>query len=66
MQNMNHRFMIVRILFVIIHVDNHLSTYIFFNIPENESSLVRFEEILNSFSAAEEGKGISLRKREEK
>lgn len=36
----------------------------YFNIPENEKSLNQFEEILNSFAAAEEGKELSKKKRE--
>ena len=37
----------------------------YFNIPENEASLELFEGILNNFAAAEEGKELSRRKREE-
>ena len=37
----------------------------YFNIPENEASLEQFEEILNNFAAAEEGKELSRRKRDE-
>ena len=37
----------------------------YFNIAENEESLNQFEEILNNFSAAEEGKELSKKKREE-
>lgn len=37
----------------------------YFNIKANEKSLEQFEEVLNDFSAAEEGKEISKRKREE-
>lgn len=35
----------------------------YFNIAENEKSLEQFEEILNNFAAAEEGKELSRRKR---
>lgn len=37
----------------------------YFNIKEDEASLEQFEEILNHFAAAEEGKELSRRKREE-
>lgn len=37
----------------------------YFNIKEDEASLEQFEEILNNFAAAEEGKELSRRKREE-
>ena len=37
----------------------------YFNVKENEPSLVQFEGILNNFSAAEEGKELSRRKRQE-
>lgn len=36
----------------------------YFNIPSNEASLNQFEEILNNFAAAEEGKELSKKKRE--
>lgn len=37
----------------------------YFNIKPNEESLEQFEEILNDFTAAEEGKEISKRKHDE-
>lgn len=37
----------------------------YFNIPENEKSLEQFEEILNRFSAAEEGKLLSQKKHDQ-
>lgn len=37
----------------------------YFNIKENEKSLEQFEEILNNFSAAEEGEELSRNKRKE-
>lgn len=37
----------------------------YFNVKSNEESLAQFEEILNNFSAAEEGKELSKKKREE-
>lgn len=37
----------------------------YFNIEENEASLEQFEEILNNFAAAEEGKELSRHKRQE-
>lgn len=37
----------------------------YFNVKENEASLAQFEGILNNFAAAEEGKELSRRKRQE-
>lgn len=37
----------------------------YFNVKTNEESLAQFEEILNNFAAAEEGKELSKKKREE-
>lgn len=37
----------------------------YFNVKEDEASLEQFEEVLNNFAAAEEGKELSRRKREE-